>query len=74
MKNEYKKYMKKILNVLLPALTILVAGLMLIACGPIKQIPVETVEKGTYFSIKTKDVVRRNDKLFKIVPADELQK
>lgn len=36
--------------------------------------PVETVEKGTYFSIKTKDVVRRNDKLFKIVPADELQK
>ena len=35
---------------------------------------VETVEKGTYFSIKTKDVVRRNDKLFKIVPADELQK
>ena len=36
--------------------------------------PVETVEKGTYFSIKTKDVVRRNDKLFKIVPADELKK
>ena len=36
--------------------------------------PVETVEKGTYFSIKTKDVVRRNDKLFKIVPTDELQK
>lgn len=36
--------------------------------------PVQTVEKGTYFSIKTKDIVRRNDKLFKIVPADELQK
>ena len=36
--------------------------------------PVNTVEKGTYFSIKTKDVVRRNDKLFKIVPSDELQK
>ena len=36
--------------------------------------PVETVEKGTYFSIKTKDVVRRNDKLFKIVPSDELKK
>ena len=34
----------------------------------------EIVEKGTYFSIKTKDVVRRNDKLFKIVPSDELQK
>ena len=36
--------------------------------------PVQTVEKGTYFSIKTKDTIRRNDKLFKIVPADELQK
>lgn len=36
--------------------------------------PVQTVEKGTYFSIKTKDVVRRNDKLFKIVPSDELAK
>ena len=36
--------------------------------------PVQTVEKGTYFSIKTKDVIRRNDKLFKIVPSDELQK
>lgn len=36
--------------------------------------PVETVEKGTYFSIKTKDIVRRNDKLFKIVPSDELKK
>ena len=35
--------------------------------------PVETVEKGTYFSIKTKDIVRRNDKLFKIVPSDELK-
>lgn len=35
--------------------------------------PVEIVEKGTYFSIKTKDVVRRNDKLFKIVPSDELK-
>jgi putative protease len=29
--------------------------------------PVDRVEKGTYFSIKTKDLVRRNDKLFKIV-------
>ncbi len=29
--------------------------------------PVERVEKGTYFSIKTKELVRRNDKLFKIV-------
>jgi putative protease len=29
--------------------------------------PVERVEKGTYFSIKTKEMVRRNDKLFKIV-------
>ncbi len=29
--------------------------------------PVQKVEKGTYFSIKTKEMVRRNDKLFKIV-------
>lgn len=29
--------------------------------------PVQRVEKGTYFSIKTKDLVRRNDKLYKIV-------
>ncbi len=32
--------------------------------------PVERVEKGTFFSIKTSEVVRRNDKLFKIVPAE----
>jgi U32 family peptidase len=31
---------------------------------------VEKVEKGTYFSFKTKKLVRRNDKLFKIVPAN----
>jgi len=31
--------------------------------------PVDKVEKGTYFSIKTKDLIRRNDKLFKIVKA-----
>ena len=31
---------------------------------------VDHVEKGTYCSIKTKEVVRRNDKLYKIVPAD----
>lgn len=30
--------------------------------------PVERVEKGTYFSLKTKELIRRNDKLFKIVP------
>jgi len=30
--------------------------------------PIEKVEKGTYFSLKTKELVRRNDKLFKIVP------
>jgi putative protease len=29
---------------------------------------VEKVEKGTYFSIKTNELIRRNDKLFKIVP------
>ncbi len=31
--------------------------------------PVERVEKGTYFSIKTTDLIRRNDKLYKIVKA-----
>jgi len=30
--------------------------------------PVEKVEKGIYFSLKTKELIRRNDKLFKIVP------
>ncbi|MEA4982031.1 MAG: peptidase U32 family protein [Paludibacter sp.] len=29
--------------------------------------PVEKVEKGTYFSFKTSELVRRNDKLYKIV-------
>ena len=33
----------------------------------VKLEPVDRVEKGTYFSIKTKDLIRRNDKLFKIV-------
>ncbi len=36
--------------------------------------PVEKVEKGTYFSIKTKDLIRRNDKLFKIVETKHLKK
>lgn len=31
--------------------------------------PVEKVIKGTYFSFKTKKLVRRNDKIYKIVPA-----
>lgn len=30
--------------------------------------PVEKVEKGTFFSIKTKETIRRNDKLFKLIP------
>jgi len=30
--------------------------------------PVEKVEKGTYFSLKTNELIRRNDKLFKIEP------
>ena len=30
--------------------------------------PVDKVDKGTYFSIKTNELIRRNDKLFKIVP------
>lgn len=33
--------------------------------------PVENVEKGTFFSLKTSEVIRRNDKLFKIVPVTE---
>ena len=36
--------------------------------------PVDKVEKGALFSIKTKEIVRRNDKLFKIVKASELKK
>lgn len=35
--------------------------------------PVDRAEKGEYFSIKTKSVVRRNDKLFKIVPVEDTQ-
>ena len=35
--------------------------------------PVEKVEKGSLFSIKTKELVRRNDKLFKIVKAENLK-
>lgn len=31
--------------------------------------PVDRVEKGTFFSFKTKEMVRRNDKLYKIVPS-----
>ncbi|MDD3194548.1 MAG: U32 family peptidase [Paludibacter sp.] len=31
---------------------------------------VEKAQKGTYFSIKTKDVVRRNDKVYKIIPSN----
>ena len=30
--------------------------------------PVDIVEKGTSFSLKTNDLIRRNDKLFKIIP------
>jgi len=32
------------------------------------------VEKGTYFSIKTNELIRRNDKLFKIVPQSHKEK
>lgn len=34
----------------------------------VKLEPAEKVEKGTYFSMKTNELIRRNDKLFKIVP------
>ena len=30
--------------------------------------PVEHVGKGTFFSIKTKQLIRRNDKLYKMEP------
>ncbi len=33
----------------------------------VKLQPTEKVEKGTYFSMKTNELIRRNDKLFKIV-------
>ena len=36
----------------------------------VKLEPVGKVEKGTYFSLKTKELIRRNDKLFKIVPTE----
>ena len=36
--------------------------------------PVSTVEKGTYFSIKTNELIRRNDKVFKIVGADKVKR
>jgi U32 family peptidase len=36
--------------------------------------PVDKVKKGTYFSIKTKEMVRRNDKLFKIVSTEHVLK
>lgn len=35
--------------------------------------PVDKVEKGALFSIKTKELVRRNDKVFKIVKAVEVK-
>ena len=35
---------------------------------------VDRVDKGTYFSMKTKELVRRNDKLFKIVPTEHANK
>lgn len=35
---------------------------------------VDRVDKGTYFSMKTKELVRRNDKLFKIVPTEHAKK
>jgi len=40
----------------------------------VKLEPVEKVEKGTYFSMKTNELIRRNDKLFKIVPTEHATK
>ncbi len=36
--------------------------------------PVDRVEKGTFFSIKTNELIRRNDKLYKIVPTEHATK
>jgi len=36
----------------------------------VKLKQVSKVEKGTYFSMKTNELIRRNDKLFKIVPTE----
>ncbi len=36
--------------------------------------PVSKVEKGTYFSIKTNELIRRNDKVFKIVSAEKIKR
>jgi len=40
----------------------------------IKLQPTDKVEKGTYFSLKTNELIRRNDKLFKIVTTEHLIK
>jgi putative protease len=40
----------------------------------VKLEPTDKVEKGTYFSIKTNELIRRNDKLFKIVPTEHATK
>ena len=40
----------------------------------VDQHVVDRVEKGSYFSIKTKETIRRNDKVFRIVKAEDLKK
>ena len=45
---ERSEDMKKIITILLPALTILVLGLLATSCGTIKEIPVQTIEKVVY--------------------------
>lgn len=45
---ERSEYMKKIITILLPALIILVLGLLTVSCGTIKEVPVQTVEKVVY--------------------------
>jgi putative protease len=34
----------------------------------------DKVEKGTYFSMKTNELIRKNDKLFKIEPTEHATK
>jgi hypothetical protein len=45
---ERKDYMKKIITILLPALILLVSGLLSTSCGALKEVPVQTIEKIVY--------------------------
>lgn len=48
MNKETKDYMKKIFTILLPALIVLIAGLMTISCGSIKEVPIQYIDRIEY--------------------------